>query len=747
MQELTFTVDSALLNELGERLVESVHIALLELVKNSYDADATDVRVSFGETDSGKFRLVVKDNGCGMTFDEVQRYWMRIATTNKAADSVSAAYGRPKSGSKGIGRFSCRRLGDDLKLITTAKVGDAKGAKYEKTTVFFDWKSFEPGTEVTGIKCPGERKLLHEGEVGTILEITGGNKWEWGLRGYNWLKRQLAVLVANRGIKRDGFKRDPGFDISLEAPDFTEKPRDLREDLIDGGWGTIDAHIGPDGRAECNLVAMDLGKQSITGAKVYRHLSGLSLKIGIFVATPEQIRNKSVISKGTMSEILKEWGGVQVKHNGLRISPYGDDDWLGIDADRGRRLGSPSNELRAFAESLEGVDPSRALLSLISHKSYLGTVYINSKDGGFQPKANREGFMETPAVDELRHFARYCIDWATIYRDYWIREKNRAKAEEARKDFEDTTEKETPRSEVIKAAASHIQSQIQQIIKAPSENERIATASAVSPAIKAILAQDQVNEDELHHLRLIASSSTLLLIFSHEVKSFLSDIDNTEGIIEGMLGSFSGNAHNELNKLKLHLSESKTRFEQLLEMTALVGVDARKSKPVRLALRDRVEKAVSCFSLVIDSYAVDVDYSQMALNFIVGPMLEAELYAILLNALSNSLKSVIAGGKVKKINISANKIDDKVRLLVSDTGIGLRSSKFEEVFTPFIADPEGMLYPGLDHRLDPADKHIVGTGSGLGLSIMKEIVTSLNGSVRFIKPKEPWSAQLEVLLA
>ena len=90
MQELTFTVDSALLNELGERLVESVHIALLELVKNSYDADATDVRVSFGETDSGKFRLVVKDNGCGMTFDEVQRYWMRIATTNKAADSVSA---------------------------------------------------------------------------------------------------------------------------------------------------------------------------------------------------------------------------------------------------------------------------------------------------------------------------------------------------------------------------------------------------------------------------------------------------------------------------------------------------------------------------------------------------------------------------------------------------------------------------------------------------------------------------------
>jgi C4-dicarboxylate-specific signal transduction histidine kinase len=181
-------------------------------------------------------------------------------------------------------------------------------------------------------------------------------------------------------------------------------------------------------------------------------------------------------------------------------------------------------------------------------------------------------------------------------------------------------------------------------------------------------------------------------------------------------------------------------------MTSLVGVDARKSKPVRLALRDRVEKAVSCFSLVIDSYAIDVDYSQMALNFIVGPMLEAELYAILLNALSNSLKSVIAGGETKKISITATKIDGKTKLIVSDTGIGLHRSKFDDVFTPFIADPEGRLYPGLQKLLDPADKHIVGTGSGLGLSIMKEIVNSLNGKVRFIEPKAPWSTQLEVLL-
>ena len=746
MEQLTFTVDSALLNELGERLVETVHIALLELVKNSYDADATEVQVSFGGADSKKFSVLVKDNGRGMTFDEVQRYWMRIATTNKVIDPVSALYGRPKSGSKGIGRFSCRRLGNKLQLMTIAESISTKSTAYEKTEVSFDWTNFKAGTDVTEITCPGQRELLERAATGTTLTITGGDGWEWGVRAYSVLRRQLAVLVANRGTKRKGFKEDPGFDITLSAPNMSEKPRDLRLDLINAGWGTIKAHIQKDGRAYCALTAMDLGERSIIGQRVYEHLAGVSLEVGIFVSDPEQIRNKSVVSKRTMSEILTEWGGIQVKHNGVRIYPYGDDDWLRIDVDRARRLGAPTEELQLFAGKLGGVDPTRALLSLVSHKSYLGTVSIDSKDEGFQPKANREGFMNTPAVDELQHFARYCVDWATIYRDFWIRERKKAEAEKARKDFEKSTRIETPRSEVIRTAAIHIQNQLSQIVMVPAVRERQAAAHAIAPAIEAILANDKANEDELRHLRLIASNSMLLLIFSHEVKSFLSDIDNAEGIVARLLKSSAGPPNRDMQKLQVQLSESKIRFAQLLEMTALVGVDARKSKPIRLALRDRVERAISCFSLVISSYDVDVEYDRIAPNSLVGPIMEAELYAILLNALSNALKSVIARGRTKKIMVAASRIADKTRILISDTGLGLNSSKYEEVFTPFVADPEGKLYANLDDNLNPADKYIVGTGSGLGLSIVKEIVTLRGGSVRFIEPEEPWKAQLEVLL-
>jgi signal transduction histidine kinase len=127
-------------------------------------------------------------------------------------------------------------------------------------------------------------------------------------------------------------------------------------------------------------------------------------------------------------------------------------------------------------------------------------------------------------------------------------------------------------------------------------------------------------------------------------------------------------------------------------------------------------------------------------------MLEAELYAILLNVLSNSIKSVIAAGGEKKIRITADREDRRTVIRIMDTGIGLDPSKFEEVFVPFIADPEGKLYRLLAKKMNPQDKYIVGTGSGLGLSIVKEIVHVHSGTIAFLKPKGNWKAELEIKL-
>lgn len=96
--EFTFSVDSALLQELGEKLVSTVHVALAELVKNAYDADATKVQVRFeaGPVDRGP-TIWIEDNGTGMTPSDVAKFWMRIGTTNKGEAPQSIRYGRSRT--------------------------------------------------------------------------------------------------------------------------------------------------------------------------------------------------------------------------------------------------------------------------------------------------------------------------------------------------------------------------------------------------------------------------------------------------------------------------------------------------------------------------------------------------------------------------------------------------------------------------------------------------------------------------
>src|SRR5215475_3225433 len=105
MPELTFTVDSSLLSELGEKLVETAHIALVELVKNAYDADATLVTIKISPDPPYGPQVQVVDNGSGMSFRDVQNYWMCIATAHKQSQQVSQRYVHPRPGSQVSSRF------------------------------------------------------------------------------------------------------------------------------------------------------------------------------------------------------------------------------------------------------------------------------------------------------------------------------------------------------------------------------------------------------------------------------------------------------------------------------------------------------------------------------------------------------------------------------------------------------------------------------------------------------------------
>jgi len=741
MEKLHFTVDSALLSELGEKLVETVHLALVELVKNSYDADASEVKVIFTKGPEGKDQIHVIDNGTGMNFQEVESYWMRIATTDKAEKNVSTIYGRPRTGSKGIGRFCCRRLGRELRLLTVGR----ENGKYQKTEVSFPWNKFKPGTDVTEIDCPGEQSILTKGPTGTTLLITDLVD-EWSTRGYEYLKRQLAVLGANRGTRREGYFEDPGFNVILEAPQFEGGLRNLREDLINAGWGTLTAFVNKNHQAVCELHALGIGRKTIVSKEEYPHLNDIKLKIGILVDDRKQLRDTSVLSLGVLRKILNDWGGVQIKYRGFRVYPYGDDDWLDIDRDRGLRKTRPKDELYSFAESLKGIDPSRSLLNMLSMRNYVGEVEIGTKALGFEMKANREGFVKSQAMDELKPFARFAVEWGTIWRDYYLRTQAKETTEIGRAYLEEVLKEEVTPETIVDAAVTYIQSEVKNISSVLPSKDRKHFERSLSLATDAIIKHEQSNRQELRHLRLIASTSTLLLIFSHEVKSLLGMLESNQSALAIIEKNLSGRDRNVVKETRAGLSEAKTRFNQLLNMTSLIGIDSRTAVPNNLALRERVEKAIEAFRLIVSSYEIDIDPKQVPTNIAVKSMLEAELYAILLNVLSNSIKSVIAGGGEKKIRITADREDRRTVIRIMDTGIGLAPSKFDEVFVPFIADPEGKLYRLLAKKMNPEDKHIVGTGSGLGLSIVKEIVHVHNGTIAFLKPKGNWKAELEIKL-
>src|SRR5229473_6875997 len=115
MKPESFTVDASLLRELGERLIGRSHIALAELVKNSYDADAATCCIEFGDD-----QIVISDDGTGISESEFHKYWMRIGTTHKVDDRLSTA-GRSLAGSKGVGRLTVQFLADEMTLESTSE--------------------------------------------------------------------------------------------------------------------------------------------------------------------------------------------------------------------------------------------------------------------------------------------------------------------------------------------------------------------------------------------------------------------------------------------------------------------------------------------------------------------------------------------------------------------------------------------------------------------------------------------------
>lgn len=177
---LNFDVTTGLKRVLGRELITDDQVAVFEMVKNSFDANATTVHIYFGPD-----RIIVADNGDGMSLDDLHNKWLLVAYSSKrespTKDFRDLAAGRHFAGSKGIGRFSSDRLGEALDLRTRPRL--AKNGTVHNLNV--DWRRFEENArerfeavdvsyaEVASFDLPSDlKKFATQLTHGTVISIT-----------------------------------------------------------------------------------------------------------------------------------------------------------------------------------------------------------------------------------------------------------------------------------------------------------------------------------------------------------------------------------------------------------------------------------------------------------------------------------------------------------------------------------------------------------------------------------------------
>ena len=205
----TFKISAALKDLIGKELITDEFVAVFELVKNSFDANATKVEVIFEDNyNPDNAKIIVKDNGKGMNYDDLKNKWLFVAYSAKRLgnedyrDKIKTQ--RVFAGAKGVGRFSCDRLGKNLNLIT---IKDETNPKIENLLVH--WEDFENADEEEFVNIKVTHKELKDTPYnfknGTILEISGLRD-NWDRRRILDLKKSLAKLInPNQGNDSDRF--------------------------------------------------------------------------------------------------------------------------------------------------------------------------------------------------------------------------------------------------------------------------------------------------------------------------------------------------------------------------------------------------------------------------------------------------------------------------------------------------------------------------------------------------------------
>ena len=381
---------------IGRDLIQDNYAAVVELVKNAYDADSPSVDIEFmASPDRNEYSIVISDHGHGMSRDDVVNNWMVPSTKDKLDKGKSPA-GRIMQGSKGVGRYAASILGTDLLLETVTPDG-------EKTTVYLEWKNFESAKYLDDVEIPIKTERVFE-PSGTRLTMKGDMQLltEWDQRQFNKLRDELKKLKSpvsevfsdDEFLVRVTVNSFPGVE-DIEETVESYPLFDLFDYKISGsvkanGKGILiyacqktrnipDEHIVFD-LSEGTLFDIDTGcGQLDIDIRVYDRDKDA---IESLIARGLKDESGNYVGKNEARQLLNAYNGIGVYRNGFRIRPLGDRafDWLQLNA---RRIQTPSLRI--------GSDQA------------IGYVQIESEEqSGLIEKSARDGLKENAAFNRLK---------------------------------------------------------------------------------------------------------------------------------------------------------------------------------------------------------------------------------------------------------------------------------------------------------------------------------------------------------
>ncbi|WP_447882124.1 ATP-binding protein [Serratia fonticola] len=384
---------------IGRELIQDSYAAVVELVKNAYDADSPNVDICFtAKEDLMGYTVTVKDHGHGMSRDTVINKWMVPSTRDKLERKTSPK-GRVMQGRKGVGRYAASVLGSDLLLETVS-------IDREKTTAFVEWQSFENADYLDDVEILVESQISDD-STGTLLTITGdvGYLTEWNKKQFDKLRFELKKLISPISsvvskesldfevrLKISGFPDVPDIDETVESyPIFELFDYRISGSINSDGKGTLSCSIQKARNSIDEDIPINLSKPTGCGE--------LTFDIRVYDREADAI--ESLISRGLKDEygnyvgklqarqLLNESNGIGVYRNGFRIRPLGDADfdWLKL------------NEQRVQNPSLR-----------IGSNQAIGYVLIQSEEqSSLIEKSARDGLRENSAYEQLKEITREVI--------------------------------------------------------------------------------------------------------------------------------------------------------------------------------------------------------------------------------------------------------------------------------------------------------------------------------------------------